>query len=155
VDGITPVTFAFSTGLASDRFITTPDGEHVMFVGTLAGATLRSVLVLDNLVVVKNGLPPAPGVSDCGTVTNFDLLPNGDWYAWGGYAGGPGFWCLKNGELIARTGDTITNTSTERWGNSIYGATGNRNGDFVIAGSTDSGNTANNEVIVVNNDRVI
>jgi hypothetical protein len=147
-------TFAFSTGLTADRFITTPDGAHAMFVGTIAGSPSRSVLVLDNQIIIQNGQPPAPGVANVGTVTNFDLLSNGDWYAWGGYAAQGGFWAVKNGVLIARTGDPITAESSEHWGSTIYMATGNRTGDYVVAGSTDAP-SATNEVIALNNSAVL
>jgi len=117
-------------------------------VGTVA-STNRSVLVRDGVVVLENGVSPGGGAPNVGTVTNFELLPTGHWFAWGGYAAQGGFWAVKDGVVVAKTGDPITTGSGETWGNTVYMLTGNRRGDWCIAAST-SATSAGNEVIVVN-----
>jgi hypothetical protein len=141
--------FAQSTGVAAEKFVTTPDGSHWMMAGTLAGSPSRSALVHDGVVLFQNGSSPGGGAPNVGTVSNFELLPNGHWFAWGTYAAQAGFWAVKDGAVVAKTGDPITTGSGETWGNTVYMLTGNRRGDWCIAAST-SGAAAANEVIVVN-----
>ncbi len=142
-------TFALSTGLVMDRFVTTPDGAHAMFIGSTAGPTNRSSLIRDNRVIITNGTPAVPGIPVAGSMTNFELLSDGHWTAWGLFRDQAGFWAVKDGYLIAKSGDLITPSGTERWGNSIRFVTANRNGDSIVVGGTDAG-TASNEVAVLN-----
>jgi hypothetical protein len=145
--GVGTPTFAASTGVPKDRFVTTPDGQHWMMVGTIAGSPSRNVLVRDGTVIVQAAQPPVAGVANVGTISNFALLPNGHWFAWGTYQAQGGFWALKDGALAARTGDPITTGSTETWGSTVYMLTGNQRGDWAIQGTT-SAAAAANEVLV-------
>jgi hypothetical protein len=147
LDGSGTVGFAQSTGVVAEKFVTAPSGAHWMMVGSLAPG--GSALVRDGAVVIQNGNPPGPGVPNVGTVSNFELLPNGHWFAWGGFAAQAGFWAVKDGVVVAKTGDPIVTGSGELWGNTVYMLTGNRRGDWCIAAST-NGAAAANEVIVVN-----
>jgi hypothetical protein len=81
--------------------------------------------------------------------TNVVLLSNGDWYVRGTQLGG-GALAVRNGVVIAKTGDEIGN-SGEHWiGTSFSAFTGNNNGDWLIAGRTDNPNPARQYVIAVN-----
>jgi hypothetical protein len=147
LDGVSHTGFAQSTGVPTEKFVTTPDGSHWMMVGTLF--TNRNSLVRDGRVLIQNSASPGGGAPNVGTISNFELLPNGHWFAWGTYAAQAGFWAVKDGVVVAKTGDPITTGSGETWGNTVYMLTGNRRGDWCIAAST-SAAASGNEVIVVN-----
>ena len=146
LDGVNQTSFVQSTGVPAEKFVTTPDGTHWMMVGTLNPN--RSSLIRDGRVLIQNGSSPGGGAPNVGTVSNFELLPNGHWFAWGGYAAQAGFWAVRDGVVVAKTGDPLTTGSGETWGNTVYMLTGNRRGDWCIAGSTSAAGAAN-EVIVV------
>ena len=144
------------TGLNGDQFFATPD--HVPFTTTGTWITRgqidrtdnQNVVIVNGMVVLRQGqpMPGNPGVVT-DTFTNVVLLSNGDWYVRGTQLGG-GALAVRNGVVIAKTGDEIGN-SGEHWiGTSFSAFTGNNNGDWVIAGQTDNPDPARQYVIAVN-----
>jgi hypothetical protein len=81
--------------------------------------------------------------------TNVAILSNGDWYVRGTQLGG-GALAVRNGVVIAKTGDEIGNTGEHWTGGNFSAFTGNNNGDWLIAGQTDNPNPARRYVIAVN-----
>ncbi len=80
---------------------------------------------------------------------NVAILSNGDWYVRGTQLGA-GALAVRNGVVIAKTGDEI-GTSGEHWIGANFSAfTGNNHGDWVIAGQTDNPDPARQYVIAVN-----
>ena len=101
-------------------------------------------------VVLRQGqaMPGNPSVIT-DAFNNVAILSNGDWYVRGTQLGG-GALAVRNGVVIAKTGDEIGN-SGEHWVGANFSAfTGNNNGDWVIAGQTDNPDPARQYVIAVN-----
>jgi hypothetical protein len=146
------------TGLNIDQFFATPD--YVPFTTGSPGSWIargqidrpenQNVVIVNGEVVLRQG-QPMPGnpsvITDA--FTNVAILSNGDWYVRGTQLGG-GALAVRNGIVMAKTGDEIGN-SGEHWvGTSFSAFTGNNNGDWVIAGQTDNPDPARQYVIAVN-----
>jgi hypothetical protein len=145
------------TGLNIDQFFATPDFDPIgrgsgswIARGQIDRPENQNVVIVNGEVVLRQGqaMPGNAGiVTDA--FTNVALLSNGDWYVRGTQLGG-GALAVRNGVVIAKTGDEIGN-SGERWTGASFSAfTGNNNGDWVIAGQTDNPNPARRWVIAIN-----
>ncbi|MEM9662812.1 MAG: hypothetical protein AAF937_10950 [Planctomycetota bacterium] len=85
------------------------------------------------------------------------MAGNGDWYAFGELNDAATNWAVRNGELIAASGDPITPSSSETWDDpsqfvqdfSFF--VGNGLGDFILGGLTSEGD----EVVVLNGETVV
>jgi hypothetical protein len=144
------------TGLNGDQFFATPDFDPVGGSGSwIAGGQIdrpadQNVVIVNGEVVLRQGqaMPGDPSVVT-DAFTNVAILSNGDWYVRGTRLGG-GALAVRNGVVIAKTGDEIGN-SGEHWvGTSFSAFTGNNNGDWLIAGQTDNPDPARQYVIAVN-----
>ncbi len=146
------------TGLNLDQFFATPD--YIPFSPGGSGSWIargqidrpenQNVVIVNGEVVLRQGqaMPRDPSVVT-DAFTNVAILSNGDWYVRGTQLGG-GALAVRNGVVIAKTGDEIGN-SGEHWiGTSFSAFTGNNNGDWVIAGQTDNPDPARQYVIAVN-----
>lgn len=138
----------------ANTFYTSPDGAHWIAGGQVNQPTTNDeVLVVDGKVVMQEGLViPGTGVT-MNAVFNNDIKSNGDWYARGDSPGGND-WAIRNGTLIAKTGDSVEGGS-ESWGAVFSAFNINRTGGWVLAGITDSTNPGANEVITVNGNVVL
>lgn len=139
----------------SDSFRTTPDGAHWMTTGTFGptGST-TAIFVYDGEIRLQAG-QAVPGSSTLvNTIVQTQLLSDGSWLA-RGLQPVSGVYAVKNGALLAKTGDAITPVSTENWANSFFCLSGNKWGDWLIAGKSNNADPGMDDVIVVNGNRVI
>ena len=164
--GVTTVPMgAFGTGqmtwatLDANTFYTTPDGQHWITEGRVAGATTTDdgVLAFDGTVVLREGWEiPGTGLI-LGDFFQSYLAGNGDWVARGRDSSGTSAaapdWAVRNGTLIARTGDAIS--PGENWGDTFYAVNTNTAGDWLVAANTDSTDPAADNVVVVNGEVVL
>ncbi|CAN5513801.1 hypothetical protein BH20VER1_BH20VER1_03670 [soil metagenome] len=146
------------TGLNIDQFFATPDFQPFTQGGSGSWITRgqidrpenQNVVIVDGEVVLRQGqaMPGDPSVVT-DAFTNVAILSNGHWYVRGTRLGG-GALAVRNGVVIAKTGDEIGN-SGEHWvGANFTAFTGNNHGDWVIAGQTDNPNPARQYVLAVN-----
>ncbi len=138
----------------ANSFYTSPDGAHWIASGTIAGAatTENDMLVYDGQVVIQEGkLIPSTAIT-CGAIFDSQIATNGDWFARGrdnsGTTAAAPDWAVRNGVLIAQTGDPIS--GSENLGDTFLGFSGNAAGDWVLAANTDNANPATNEVLIWN-----
>ncbi len=164
--GVTTVPMgAFGVGqmtwatIDANEFYTTADGQHWYGQGRVLGATTADdgVLSYDGTVVLREGWA-IPGTSVLvGDFFQTFLAGNGDWVARGrdnsGTAAAAPDWAVKNGALIARTGDTVA--PGENWGDTFYAVTANRVGDWVLAGNTNNSDLSRDNVVVLNGQVVL
>jgi hypothetical protein len=153
LDGIGIVTL---DGFTGNGFYTSPDGaQYVALASIVADASIDDVLVNEGRVVIQQGFPVAPGhPAIVNTIVTAFVTSNGDWYARGTIAGG-GVWAVRNGEVLAATGDPILPGSTEHWGSTFLALTANRNGDWVLIGTTDNPDPGRDTVAVLNGEMII
>lgn len=142
-----------------DEFYTSPDGAHTMLQGDTNGATTSDgVIVVNGNVVLQEGVTILPGFTNAISTTNREsfLLSNGDWLARGSNATDNLDWVVRNGSVVARTGDTITGATTEKWSDTagfaatFFFMTGDNLGNYVVGGVTDALNTSANAVLIYN-----
>lgn len=126
----------------------TPDGAHWFAIGdTDAATTVDEVLVVDDVVVIREGSPVAGSAVIADDTFACSMLSNGDWFARGDDAAADD-WAVKNGVLIAKTGDPLN--GSENYGNAFADFTGNRVGDWLLVTNTDNTNPLIDQVMVVN-----
>lgn len=134
----------------ANSFYTTPDGAHWIASGRIAGPT--DVLVYDGRVVVEAGQLVPGSALTCGAIFDQQIATNGDWFARGrdnsGTSSTAPDWAVRNGVLIAKTGDAIS--GTENLGDTFFGFHGNAAGDWVLMANTNEPNPALNEVLIWN-----
>jgi hypothetical protein len=133
-------------------FLTSPDGSRVVvrgkadvdFSGTSTGDP-DCVVVNDRIVAQIN--QPLPGDSSI-VVTALhqtSVAANNDWYMRGAMSGG--VWAVRNGDVLAKTGDAV---GDDAWGASFFSIGGNRNGDWYLIGKTTNPDAGRDDVVVVN-----
>jgi hypothetical protein len=152
IDGSTVQTWA-TIGL--NTFLTTPDGDHWMAQGRYVGQPSSDTeLVRNGVAVMETGQPIGASGVVVNTIPFWDLITTGDWFARGTAVGG-GVWVARNGVVVAKTGDPIIPGSTELWGDTFLSFTGNRTGDWVLAGTTSVGDPSADAVLVLNGEIVL
>jgi hypothetical protein len=139
--------------ISSGSFFTTPDGLHWIAEGDIDPAiNAIDVLVHDGRVVLEEGQAVVGSGLILGAISESEIATNGDWYARGRDSSSTSTsapdWAVRNGVMIARTGDAIT--PAEHYGDTIWAVAGNGLGDWVLGANTDEPNLARNEVIVWN-----
>ncbi len=150
---VTPIDGSVWDSFDSNKFWTTPDGTTWIAQGDDYNATNDDILVVDEVVVLREG-NTIPGYTVTVTaVFQTKLLANGDWYSRGDDPSNND-WAVRNGTLLAATGDSITGGG-ESWADVFHSFTGNRNGDWVLAGKTDNGDIQTDSVIVLNGAEVV
>lgn len=143
-------------------------GGRLLYRGALALAdpTKDEVLVVDNAVVVQEGVVLAgSGFASPvrGSVATARFSGDGAWLAMGANRDDSmsgSHWVAREGRVIARRGEVITACANERW---VRGAAdgpfvavaGNVRGDVAVVGSTDESEAAGNAVLVINGSRVL
>jgi hypothetical protein len=153
--GVTPINGSVWDSFDLNDFWTTPDGTTWVAQGDDEGSTATDdILVVNDVVVLREG-STIPGSAIVVTaVFHTKLLANGDWYSRGDDPS-DNDWAVRNGTLLAATGDPIIVDSAEHWTAVFYSFTGNTNGDWVLAGTTDNGNIQTDSVIVLNGTDVV
>ncbi|MEM7807389.1 MAG: hypothetical protein AAF561_04700 [Planctomycetota bacterium] len=158
-------------GFDLDDFHVSADGSSFLVRADLEGSTADDdALFVDGAVVIQEnrtlsdaGIVGADALtavvdSGFGGIDQQFMAGNGDWYAFGQvFDGNDTDWAVRNGEIIAVSGDSITPGSSETWDDPNGGIQdfsflkGNANGDYVLAGLTSAGDV----VAVVNGTDVV
>ncbi|MCG8405582.1 MAG: DUF11 domain-containing protein [Phycisphaerales bacterium] len=145
-----------------------PMDNTIMIKDVLAVGTTDAAPAAATTVVIEEGIPLAgtgfvspvdttlPGSSDA---TVHKMMPNGDWWSRGQNEDDQD-WVLRNGAVMAKTGDPIHTGSTEAWSDSgsgvsffVYAA--NNVGDFVIGGVLECEDAFSNAALVLNGERIV
>ena len=133
------------------------DGSRYILQGDLEGSSgSDDVIIVDGRVVAQQGQalasdPLSRLVGDLNSTRSEPFMAaSGDWIAYGQFqTGAPGsastssdpYWVVLNDTLITETGDAIVGGSTETW-STIFAATVNGVGDYLLAGVTSEGDAA-------------
>lgn len=149
---------------ATDEFYTSADGAHYMLTGdTNAATTSDGIIVVDGQVVIQEGVTVLPGFANAVSTTNREsfMMSNGDWFARGSNATDNLDWVVRNGNVVARTGDAITGSTSEAWSDTagftptFFFMAGDNLGNYVVGGVTDAADPAANAVLVYNGSTVL
>ncbi|MBX3396887.1 MAG: DUF11 domain-containing protein [Phycisphaerae bacterium] len=158
-----------SSYLVRGRTSSTPTGgsfRRIVGIGTAGNPPATATTV-----VLEEGVPAAGFASPIktGTVANYAwMAPNGDWYARGTNNDNED-WVIRNGAVLAKSGDPVHSGTTEAWHNSTaanalspsltgvayFVFAGNNNGDSIVGGYTVSRDNDSNVALVYNNERII
>jgi len=142
--------------LSYDQAAFTPDGLHYAdraFTNNPNSAQDR-ILLIDGDAVLREGTA-LPGSSIIlAEIFKVRYANNTDWYARGD---DPldNDWAVRNGVLLAATGQPITTGATEHWGAVFSTFFGDRNGNWYIVGNTDNPSTSLDTVLVRNGTDVL
>lgn len=145
------------TDIAPNTFQLNDAHTSYILQGTLGGTT--SAVVVDGLVRVQIGAP-VPTVAS-GNVTNIDVVrmePSGDWFVVGRILSGAVTlrFVMRNGTIIAESGQPITPGNTELWGTGQFrDPSGDNAGNWIVSGPTTNVNTLLNDVLVYNSAKVV
>lgn len=159
--GVTQITVLTGVLETWDNFLFdggggTPDGAHWYWEGDTENAStaIDGIFVVDGVCIFQEGQPLlATGLTYADTFAA-RMLSDGTWFARGDDSL-DNDWAVQNGAIIALTGDSITTGSTEKWGVSFTALAGNKVGDWVLAGSTDSVDLNADNVLVQNGQHVL
>jgi len=115
------------------------------------------IVIRENFTLAQTGITGADSLTDpvdglTGGIDQQFMAGNGDWYAIGQLSDDATNWAVRNGELIAASGDEIFAGAGETWDDpnnmvqdfSVF--VGNGLGDYVLGGLTNLGD----EVLVLN-----
>ena len=135
----------------------------MLALGKVGTDTTQDLIVtVDGVVQIQKGsvISGSGFTSSVGTIADAFMESNGDWYARGGNSEAtPTFWLVKNGQVIAVSGQPIVPGSSEHWkvGSSspFIDVHGNNAGNYVIIGNTDSTVATQSAVVVLNGTRVL
>lgn len=155
VGGATATWASFDNGTDLGKYQdVSGDGAHTLISGDLEnGTTDLDAVAIDNAVVLMDG-GTIDGVP--GTITDIrfaDLYGGANWFAYG--SNGTEDWLVQNGDLLAKTGDPITQGNSETWDDAVYSQTffvvaANSNGTYAVGGVTSATDQLNNAAIVLN-----
>jgi hypothetical protein len=142
------------TGI-SDTFLTTPDGAHWGVTGTVnPGGGNVAFYAFDGAIRLQAGQALPSSALVASTFVGHELTPDGSWHVRGGT--GAAAYAVRDDVLIAAAGSPITTGSTETWvGTAFTAFNGNNAGDFMLAGKSNNADPNVDDVIVINNNRVI
>ncbi|GJQ30064.1 MAG: hypothetical protein HBSAPP03_19480 [Phycisphaerae bacterium] len=131
-------------------------GTRFIASGTVAdSANFDRVVVVDNVVVVQEGVP-LPGFSSPAAggapVQSIRMEASGDWFVMGSNADAQD-WVFRNGVVIARTDNEIIAGSGERWSQltlptTFLVATQSSTGSIILGGATNHPDPLRDSVIV-------
>ncbi|MEM9379620.1 MAG: hypothetical protein AAGB93_06675 [Planctomycetota bacterium] len=146
-------------------FWASADGLHWMVQCDLDGPTgSDDVVLVDGAVVLQEGAR-IPGSSILEPIDEAGLFgvsmdAAGHWYARGDVDGTGTDWVVRDGEIVARTGDPVVPGSAEQWDDARYpdgffAHVGNAAGSWVVAGTTDASDPALDAVVVLDGYAVV
>ncbi|MCG3126935.1 MAG: hypothetical protein CHACPFDD_01790 [Phycisphaerae bacterium] len=132
----------------------TPDGAHWFAEGDTenANTAIDLILAVDDDIVLQEGSPVAGSGVTLADIFFTRMLTNGDWFSRGDDPS-DNDWAVRNGVLVAKTGDEIA--AGEHWTAVFSAFTGNRLGDWLLAGSTDIGDANTDNVLTLNGTLVL
>jgi uncharacterized repeat protein (TIGR01451 family) len=162
---------------ATRGFSITPDRATWMLEGSLSApvpAASNQVLVLNtastpNTVVLQEGsVIPGSGftqaINSTGNFAHAEVGADGNWYAMGTNAPLPPAtvgdgWVVRNGQVVAATGQPIVTGSGETWSNRVLGSTfytvTGRGNDYVVGGLSSRLDGSTDSVLVHNGRTVL
>lgn len=159
--GVTPITVLTGANEIWDNLLFdggggTPDGLHWYWEGDTENpsTTIDGIFVVDGVCIFQEGQPLLGGPEVYADTFQARMLNNGDWFARGDDTL-DNDWAVRNGVILAKTGQPITTGATENWGVSFLAVTGNQVGDWLLIGSTDNVDTTKDTVMVINGEVVI
>jgi uncharacterized repeat protein (TIGR01451 family) len=143
------------------------DGSNYLARGDLDGSNTSQdgVFVVNDDVKIQEGFV-LPGSGFSSAVATFSstafagrMMSNGDWFARGTNANNQD-WVVRNGTVLAATGQPIHTGATELYSDAVTASTfilfaGNNAGDFIIGGATNSNDAAADAVLVINGATVV
>jgi len=130
-----------------------PDGHWFIKGDTeRPDTTTDNILAVDDQVVLRENNPVAGSSVIMRNIIFTRMLPGGIWFCRGDDPQGND-WAVRNGVLLAKTGDAITEEL--HWGNAFSAFTGNSRGDWLLAGNTDATDPQRDYVLVLNGTEVI
>lgn len=141
------------------KFQVSADASRQLVTGSLGFPAGGSALAIDGTVVIQSNFPlpggPASDIVHIAPGQTMSIGPSGDWLASGWFNSATATWVVRNGNLVARTGQIVVPTLGERWTDDRFGGlAANGVGDWIVTGTTDA-DASRNEVLVLNGVRVI
>ena len=132
----------------------TADGLHWFAKGDTENpnTAIDDILAVDDVIVLREGSPVAGSSVTMAAVFFTRMLSDGTWFCRGDDPA-DNDWAVRNGVLMAKTGDAIA--GGEHWGNTFSGFNGNRVGDWLLIGNTDIGDPSKDYVMVLNGDVIV
>lgn len=153
--GITPIGLEIWDSFDLSDSGGTPDGAFWFAEGDTENpnTAIDDILAVNDTIVIQEGSP----VAGVGTPIMADIfftrmVSNGDWFSRGDDPA-DNDWAVRNGVLLAKTGDLIA--GAEHWGNTFSSFTGDRLGNWLLAGNTDIGDPNIDNVLVYNGTTVL
>jgi len=146
--------------LDTNGYATDASGNHwVTFASVTGDTTNDGVLVYNGAAVLQEGVTPIAG-GTVGFITEWDMIPNGQWWSRGNTGTGNPDWVARGNTdgswvTIAVTDGPITPGNTELWDDAIFTDTfflfsGDNNGNYVLGGVTNAADVSRNAVLVYN-----
>ncbi|NQU47492.1 MAG: hypothetical protein HQ519_02495 [Planctomycetes bacterium] len=134
------------------------DGQHSLIRGYL-GTGNPDVLAYDDTVMIQEGFPvPGSGLTqNVGQFYFSNISADGDWWASGSNSSGNENWVVRDGTLMAKTGQPIISGETRLW-TAIAGAPfwfASSNADVYYIGGQTDGTWGNEDVVVYNDTQVL
>lgn len=141
----------------SNDFYASELGGHWLAQGdTSSHFNSDDILVYNGTIEIREETTLEGMTSPVNSISQGILTPEGDWFA-RGYNDDTSDWVVRNGELLAMTDDLVPGGfAGERFSDALYSSTffamtGNGNGDYVYAGTTDNADPDFDAVLVFNN----
>ncbi|MAW59968.1 MAG: hypothetical protein CMJ94_03915 [Planctomycetes bacterium] len=135
------------------------DGQDWLVSGEVGvGAAGRQVLALNGQALVEQhqSLPGGVFLDTVKGVSGYGLLPGGSWWATGTNFGAQAHWLLRDGAIVAKSGDPISAGDARVWahglGNLLYGTDGQHE---VLAGVAEDPQGGTGWVVLVDGQLVI
>jgi hypothetical protein len=131
-----------------------PDGVHWFAKGDTQNpnTNIDNILAVDDHIVLQEGFPVAGSPMTMTAIFFTRMLSDGTWFCRGDDPN-DNDWAVRNGVLFAKTGDLIA--AGEHWGNTLLAFTGNRVGDWLLAGNTDNADPARDYALVLNGTTIV
>ena len=132
----------------------TPDGLHWFAKGDTENPNtgIDNILAVDDQIVLQEGSPVTGSPMTMAAVFFTRMLSDGTWFCRGDDPN-DNDWAVRDGTMMAKTGDPIT--VSENWGDQLVAFTGNRVGDWLLAGNTDNPDPDLDNVLVLNGTEVV
>jgi hypothetical protein len=136
--------------LGGNTFTGSPDGTSWIVEADLDPDVidnLETVVLRGDALVGDGDLLPGATL-EVDAVFGVEMTGSGDWLARGDLTDDSD-WAVRNGAVVALTGDPVVPGSAETWGDAIAALGGNNRGEWVIGGNTQLGDPALDGVVVL------
>lgn len=153
--GVTPIGAEIWDNFVLDGHGGTPDGTFWYAMGDTENpnTAIDNILAVNDTIVIQEGSPVAGAGTPIARSFFFTrMVSNGDWFARGDDPSS-GDWAVRNGVLLAKSGDPIS--GGENWADILSGFTGDRLGNWLLTGNTNIGNPNLDTVMVYNGTTIL